>query len=101
MTAIPSMLKNLIGSGQSSDQNEDLVLGLPLEAEDRTIYPVFRQAVAPGDERTSPRQVGYLEVSDERSDYTSLEPDPKPMLLIPVVAVLILIALFLIRRASR
>jgi hypothetical protein len=101
MTSLPKLLKNLTGSGKSSEQDEDLVLGLPLEAEGKTIYPVFRQAAAPGDEPTQPRQVGYLEVSGDRSDYTSLEPDPKPLLIIPVIALLILIVLFLIRRASR
>jgi hypothetical protein len=97
----PLLLDRFKGSAQSPDQQEDLVLGLPLEAEDRTIYPVFRQAATPGQEPAPPRQVGYLEVSDERSDYTSLEPDPKPMLIIPILAILVLVVLFLIRRSSR
>ena len=77
--------------------DSDIVLGLPLESGDRTIYPVFRDPTS-GNRDVQPRQIGYLEVSEERSDYTSLEPDRRPLAVIPVLLLLVFI-LWMVRRS--
>ncbi len=81
---------------RSLPDDSDIVLGLPLESGDRTIYPVFREP-SPQTPETEPRQIGYLEVSDERSDYTSLEPDRRPLAVVPIF-LLIVFAVWLFRR---
>ena len=81
---------------RSLPDDSDIVLGLPLESGDRTIYPVFRDP-SPGAHVAQPRQIGFLEVSEGRSDYTSLEPDRRPLAVIPVLLVLVF-AIWMLRR---
>lgn len=77
---------------RSLPDDSDIVLGLPLESGDRTIYPVFRHA-----QLAHPRQIGFLEVSEGRSDYTSLEPDRRPLALITIVLLLVFV-IWMLRR---
>jgi hypothetical protein len=94
MAAATSILKK-IKPGSTMPEEDDIVVGLPLETGNRTIYPVFRDSTTPGAVGAGPRQIGYLEVSEDRSDYTSLEPDRRPLAVFPILlAIVIVIWLF-------
>jgi hypothetical protein len=97
MTLLRNLQQKLSNPGAPIDEDTDLVLGLPLEAGDRTIYPVFADPRT-SEEGREPRQIGYLELSDERSDFTSLEADKRPVMIVPVLILLVLVLLWLLRR---
>ena len=103
MTPIRSLLQQISARGQSEHQSADLVLGLPLEADDRTIYPVFLDPHSDQHNGAEPRQIGYLELGAGRSDYTSLEPDNRWSVAMIVVGIvtLFLIGILILRRAIR
>lgn len=100
MAALRSLLTQSSQSAGEIDE-PDLVLGLPLESNGRTIYPVFLDPTHSADDTLQPLQVGFLDVGDERSEFTSLESDIRPLALLPVL-LLILIAIiwFLLKRAG-
>jgi hypothetical protein len=98
MTRVTDLLKQL-SSPSPTDDETDLVLGLPLENNGRTIYPVFADPGPSNDPEAEPRRIGYLELSEDRSDYTSLESDNRPIALIPVLLVLVFVVFWLLRRS--
>jgi hypothetical protein len=97
MTPLRNLRQKLSGPGSPVDGDTDLVLGLPLEAGDRTIYPVFADPKSP-DDGAEPRQIGYLELSENRSDFTSLESDSRPLIALPVLILLAVVLFWLFRR---
>jgi hypothetical protein len=96
MTPLQNLRQKLFPPGSPVDEDTDLVLGLPLEAGDRTIYPVFADSRTPDGEE--PRQIGYLELSDDRSDFTSLESDKRPVAIIPVLIIVAIVLFWLLSR---
>jgi hypothetical protein len=97
MTPIRNLLNHIPGQGPSYEE-ADLVLGLPLESGSRTIYPVFLDPQSPDDE-AQPRQIGYLELGNGRSDFTSLEPDKRPVAALPFLLLIIVVTFWLLRRS--
>jgi hypothetical protein len=86
-------------SGERSDEQIDIILGIPLESRGKIIYPVFRGSSPDGVTNTTPHKIGYLEVSDGRSDYTSLESDNLPIALVLVTFFVLAVAWLLWRVA--
>jgi hypothetical protein len=100
MTSLRRLLDYVPGS-DSPDGQADLALGLPLESNGRTIYPVFRDPTPADSDTAGPRQIGYLELSEGRSDFISLESDTRPLFLIPVLLALLVCVIWFARRDSR
>jgi hypothetical protein len=96
--SITDPINRLFGSQSKPLGDADIVLGLPLETGSRTIYPVFREWT--GDNSATPKQIGYLEVSEDRSDYTSLEPDLRPLAILPVALMIFAICVWVMRRSD-
>lgn len=82
----------LTAPADSAGGHPDLTLGLPLESATARIYPVFQTSRSnPAADRTV-RQIGYLEIGDNRSDFVSLEPRNRMPF---VVAALVILSLLL------
>lgn len=100
MAALRSLLTQSFRPAREIDE-PDLVLGLPLESNGHTIYPVFLDPAHSGDDTLQPRQIGFLDVSDERSDFTSLETDFRPLaLLLVLLLILGAVGWFLLKRTG-
>lgn len=100
MAALRSLLTQSSRPAREIDE-PDLVLGLPLESNGRTIYPVFLDPTHSGDDARQPRQIGFLDVGEERSEFTSLETDIRPLALLPVLLLILgAVIWFLLKRAG-
>jgi hypothetical protein len=91
MTSLQGLISRST-SGERSDEQIDIILGIPLESQGKTIYPVFRGSGPIGDTNATPHKIGYLEISGGRSDYTSLESDNRPLALVLVMFLVLALA---------
>lgn len=96
MLVLRSLLDR-IAPGRASSSEGEIVLGLPLESGDRTIYPVFLDPSPVNGNEVSPRQIGYMEISEGRSDYTSLSQDRAPLALALTLMLALLLVTLLFR----
>lgn len=99
MTPIKSLLTRALRKDRTGD-DADLVLGLPLSVDDRTIYPVFVDGGHEATNGTAPHQIGYLDISGDRSDFVSLESDVRWPAVLAGLSFLVLGMLLIVRRVA-
>lgn len=93
MPAINDLINRVVPNASPRDEPA-LTLGLPLETDEKTIYPVFQELrTEPADDQKL-RQIGYLEIGPDRSDFVSLEPDRRaPLAILSLIALVVVIGL--------
>jgi hypothetical protein len=74
MNAIRNMMSRVFSKGKNADPG-DLLLGLPLEAGEKRIYPVYTRHGHINGSRSvqAPQQIGYIEITNSRATFTSFE----------------------------
>lgn len=83
---------------ESAYDNATLTLGLPLETASGAIYPVFQASRSNITTDRTIRQIGYLEIGDNRSDFVSLEPRSRAPLIITLLVILSFLLGGIVRR---
>jgi hypothetical protein len=94
-------VKRRLWNDASERSDAELVFGLPLEVGARKIYPVYLEGREVNRTKNGPRQIGYVEISDGRAVYTSLEPDYRWPVVLAGLSALLLVATWVLRRVRR
>jgi hypothetical protein len=98
--AITDTLRNLLRTTSPHHDDNEIVFGLPLEVDDRKIYPVYLEpASVKSDGHAHPRQIGYVEVEDGWADFVSLERDINWPAVLVGVMIIVLTIVWQLRRS--
>ena len=102
MASIRSRLRKLFATAPPPSAGE-LMLGLPLEAGDRRIYPVYsRYGRTNGAHQSEdPAQIGYVEIDDRQARFVPLDDRRVWMLALVPVGIVVGLAAFFYRLVGR